>query len=456
MPVDYRDYPVANAELTQGLYHNAFPGMKLAGSMAFAPIAIPVYFMGLPIPITEDESIQEVLNDLLLKFSQDMQSINTQCHREGTIWIWPSYDSRERMLRWEFIPDESVSDIIVDINTREILKIIVDEEITITTAYNETANVRRRREFTKQKITVTWAGQVPENVNDEAYRNPVNILPIPFANNKDGEGHRGYSDYERIIADLKDYNDIDLAQSTMLAKFKIKQVQYFSSSVDEWLNNNGYDTLADIDIAATDFVMNKTDAEKTEYLFPERAYEAWEAALKRKFRKIVEGSGLPELLWGTKVTGNMASAEQQMDTFVLFVKNKQSQKTQVYYELFIASLQLLVTAGEIPAVPDLKIKWNELSAISEKVKSEIFGNFARGAALLIDAAGITKEQLHKLWEQMYPDTTEDDFETFKGQLTDMAMHKQFKDAAWMETMDLTVDDEDDEEPDEELQINDER
>lgn len=444
---DYREYPTVNAELTQGLYHNSFPGLKLAGSMAYSPIAIPVSFMGLPIPVVEDDDeMQEVVDDMVKNFSQAMQSIHTQSHREGTIWIWPSYDSVERRLRWEFIPDESVSDIIVDINTRKIVKIITDEEIMITTDYNETENIRRRREFTAQEVKVRWTGgirNIPENKN---YRNPVGIIPIPFANNKDGEGHRGYSDYERIIPDLKDYADIDLAQSTMLAKFKVKQVQYFSGSVDEWLANNGRDEIDDVDIANTDFVMNKYDAEKTEYLYPQRAHEAWEEGLKRKFIKIVEGSGLPELLWGSNIRGNQASPEQQMTTFVLFVKRKQGQHTNNYYKLFESSFRLLFAAGEISRVPELEVKWNELSALSEKVKAEIFGLFAKGISDLVNVAGVTKEQLHYLWNEMYPEATENDIDMFKKQLTAMAGHKQFKDAPWMETSVLTGEDVEDEEP----------
>ena len=44
-------------------------------------------------------------------------------------------------------------------------------------------------------------------------------------------------------------------------------------------------------------------------------HEAYESALN-KFRKIVEGSGIPEICWGVKVEGNLASAEEQMGLLV--------------------------------------------------------------------------------------------------------------------------------------------
>ena len=60
------------------------------------------------------------------------------------------------------------------------------------------------------------------------------------------------------------------------------------------------------------------------------------SALKRKFRKIVEGVG--SLKWG--VEGNLASAEEQMG-LVQFVKDKRNQKIKSYTRLFTASVKLL-------------------------------------------------------------------------------------------------------------------
>lgn len=434
-PVDYRDYPVANAELTQGLYHNSFPGMKLAGALCYGPIATPVSFMGIPVPVAEDENHQDDVNEIIELFHSQFSKIHTQSHREGTIWLWPKYSAEKKALLWEFIPDVVVTDIVEDIHTRDIIKLITDEEIQITTDYNTVKNVRRRREFTSETITFTWSGDVPAGVENEVFANPIGILPIPFANNKDGEGHRGHSDYERIIPDLKDYHDIDLAQSNMLAKFKVKQVQDFSTSVDDWLNNNGYSSIDEVEVATTDFIMNKFGEEKTEYLFPTRAYEAWEEALKRKFKKIVEGSGMPEILWGIATDGNHASAESDLDTFIQYVKDKREQHNISYVTLFNASFLLLNLAGVINFIPEIKIKWNDLSSVSEKTKADIFKAFSEGVAALINSAGMTKEQLHKLWIALYPEATERELEDFNLGIADMARHKQYKDAGLEEAID---------------------
>ena len=434
--IDYREYPVANYELTYGLYHNSFPGMKLAGALAYTPIAVPVSFMGIPIPVTEDKDSQEEINDLVSKFVSKMKSVHTQSHREGTIWIWPFFDSQSMTVMWEFIPDESVSDIIIDINTKQITKLIVSEQVMAATGDNEHETATRKRIFTRQKITETWDGQGIPGAVSRTYRNPVGVLPIPFANNREGNYHRGHSDYERIIPDLKDYADIDYRQSSMLAKFTVKMIQEFATTAKEWLDNNGYENdITNVDVNGTDFIMNKAGEEKTTFTYlPQGAYDAAENAMKRKFRKIVEGSGVPELLWGVKIEGNHASAEEQMDAAVLYIKGKQTQHNESYFELFTASFQLLQLAGQIQAVPEIEIKWNELSAVSEKVKAEIFNLFASGVSSLITSAGITKKQLHSLWQRLYPHDTEDDFEEFIMGMSDMASHRQFTDSSYAENM----------------------
>ena len=190
--------------------------------------------------------------------------------------------------------------------------------------------------------------------------------------------------------------------------------------------------------------MNKTDEEKTEYLFPTRAYEAWEAALKRKFKKIVEGSAMPEILWGIATDGNHASAESDLDTFVQYVKGKREQHNDQYTSLFKSSFLLLNLSGVIGFLPEIKIKWNELSSVSEKTKAEIFKSFSEGISALINSAGITKEQLHKLWVTLYPEATERDFDDFNLGIAEMARHKQYKDAGLEEAADVIggVDEED--------------
>jgi len=435
---DFTDSLQCNKALTRGLYHNSYPGMKLAGSMCHTPIAVPVWLMGVPIPKVENNpKIQEELYEIVKNNILNMYQNHKECHIDGTTWIYPFYSTEKMQVVWQFIQDDTITDIIKDIITGEIIKIITDEEITVSTGYDKTASIRRQRIFTRQRIDIKYlsgTSAIPAELKDKSQRNTFGIMPIPFSNNKDSDETRGHSDFERILSDLKNYHDIDLKESKLLSRFDPKMVQDVSDR-DQWLENNGYKTpgaddadLSELDIGAIDLIFNVHDREKTEFIFPDRAYEAYEAKLRSIFRKIVEGSGIPEILWGTKVEGNKASADIQMDLVVDLVKDKRRQKDNSYQKLFEDSLKLEMAANMLIGTEyEITIEWDSLDAINEETKSVIFKNFADAISKLTSAAGITKEQEYKLWVDLYPQVTEDKYEDFKKGLTEMARHKQFTD-----------------------------
>ena len=433
--IDFTDSLQCNSALTKGLYHNSYPGMKLAGSMCYTPIAVPIWLMGIPVATSKDKKIQKILDEITNKKTVNFYENHKQSHRDGTSWIFPFYSATEDKIIWEFIQDETISDIIRDLITGKVIKIITDEQITVSIGYNQTATVRRKRTFTQSKITIEYTGStgiVPTELKDKTQRNTFGIMPIPFANNKDADETRGHSDYERVLSDLKNYHDIDLNESQMLAKFVVKMVQYISDR-DKWLENNGYKTIgvddADItnlDISTIDLIFNIMGSEDTKYIFPEGAYTAYEAKLRNIFRKIVEGSGIPEILWGTKVEGNKASADQQMDLVVKLVEDKRMQKTDQYKRLYEDSIRLELSASlQTVENYEIKIEWNKLDAVSEETKSIILKNFAEAVNRLTSVAGITKQQVWELWKQLNPTVTEDKYKDFVKGLTEMASHYQF-------------------------------
>lgn len=417
-PVDWTDSMQVNAELTKGLYHNTYPGIKLGGALAYNPIAIPASLMGLPIPRVEEEQAQVILNEIVDLMTDAMKDIHIQSHREGTVWIWPKFTPDG--LIWEFIPDASVTDIIRDLSTGNVIRIQTNEDITVSTGSGNTVTVNRQRTFTRSRVTIEYSGPVPADIKGANYRNTSGIIPIPFSNNADGDEIRGHSDYERFVTDLKSYHDIDLAEQTALAKFLPKMVQNMKN-VDDWLSNNGYSSIADIDLCTIDLILNMP-GESTEFVFPERMTESMQNKLKQIFHKIAESSGIPEIAWGLKTQGNLASVEENMAMLMNFVKDKQDQKTEPYKELFKASLRLMNKAYLVDTVPDIEIAWNRLDGLSDKTKSEIFTSFCDGISKAIGAAALTTNQLWRLWKINYPDATEEDYTEFEAGIARMVAH----------------------------------
>jgi hypothetical protein len=421
---DWTDGEAVNFALTSGVYHNTYPGMKLAG-FGFNIINVPVSFMGLPIPKTENEAIQEELNNIVNLMTDQMKDIHIQCHREGTIWIYPKFTAKDGLI-WEFIRDDSVSKIVRDVNTGKVFRIETDEEMTLSVpnSTNE-VTVRRKRVFTKTKITVKYEGQVPEGVKDKSSRNPAGILPIPFSNNADGDEVRGHSDYERIVTDLKNYHDTDLAESTALIKFSPKIVQTVKDAKAWAINQGGYtmdEFVNEFDVAEHDLFINTID-EKTELLTPDRVTASYTEKLKQIFHKLVEISGVPEIAWGLKTQGNMASVEENMAILMNYVRDKQEQKVEAYEILFTASLRLLNTARLVSTVPnDISIEWNNLESLSAKTRSEIFKNIADGLSKIVPAGLWSFDMIHKFMLTQFTEITPKDSEEFKTGIKEIVGH----------------------------------
>ena len=446
---DLTEQFVVNSDLTRGIWHNTVEALKLAGSLAYVPIAVPISFMGLPIPktIEQDEAEDVELARIVEEHCAGIREIHLQCHREGTIWIWPYFNSRKGRVLWEFIPDESIPSMIKDIQGGELQKVFTDEMLLLQINEDTQANVRRKQTFTTEKIEIVYEGGhvLDEAMAARAYVNPIGILPIPFANEKDGDEKRGHSDYERILSDLKAYHDLEFATLDLLARFRAK-LALTVNDVEAWKANNpqfGSD-LSSLDLSTSDLFFLMPE-ETIEVIFPAGAHESYDAEKKVLFRKLVEETGIPEIAWGVKTTGNHATTEEQMAVLVRKVEDKRQQKNAPYKRLCVATRQLETLAGFGAEVDpgNVEVQWNLLDSVSDSVRSEIFERFTQGVSKLISSAGATMAQLYKLWQLNFPQATEEDFEDWKVNLAETVAHKRMSGASVLDLLDAAGDEPED-------------
>ena len=142
-------------------------------------------------------------------------------------------------------------------------------------------------------------------------------------------------------------------------------------------------------------------------IYPQAITEDHRESKKQLFKQIVETSGIPEIAFGLKTEGNMASVEENMKTLSVYIEAKRIQNEENMKELLQLTYKLRVLADTGAFVEtDGSIEWNEFEVMSEKVKSEIFANFAKAISTMSQTATITNEQIHKLF-------TESDFEKWK-------------------------------------------
>jgi hypothetical protein len=420
---------VANEDMLRGLYHGTWQGLQFASPLAYTPISVPVNMMGLPCPHSDDQATQAALDEIVALMAERIPKLHRSALLVGTAWRWPRFDAKAQALTWEEIPDQAISDILLDITTGTPAAILTDEELELSVAENSRLFVRRKRRFDVRQVAVTWLSALPAGVADVTSRNVSGTLPIAFTHDSDEGELRGHSVLSRVIRDLKDYHDIDYMRSEVLTKFRPKQIQSVND-FDLWLRNNGLtqEGLDDFDIADTDLVFNVngiSTSEETDYKFmPSDATAPYDSALQNKFWKIYEGTGIPEMFWGGLANGNYATADNQMQQAVTYVDQLRQQFNKPYYDLFSASLRLL-SIVRMESYADFEMDWNRLESVSADVKSQIFQRFGQAIAQLAGSATLTKKQLYTLWTLNYPESDPGTFAEFEKGIGDMAQFKQF-------------------------------
>ena len=432
--VDWTDQYSANQVLLWALYHNEYPGFKLAGFIFKKPINIPVQLMGIPVPKCENAKIAEALLDWVEKNQMFFEYNHKSSHLSGNSWVWPKYSSALKKVIIELIPDSSVLSPIKDIETGEIVKIVTDEQIQI--AYDDgdiTAYIRRVRVFTKETIQITWPdkGPLSGQLKDVVYKNVIGILPINFANDKDADEVRGHSDYESIIPAAKNYHDTELAASRVFGKFTVKQIHTLpegDTGPEDWEKNNAI-TCERLNVLEKDFFVNRF-GEKDEYIFPQGIAEAYNKRLEIIFWQIMEGSPIAELFWGGAVPGNNNSTQATETQIVDFARQKQRQHTDNYVKLFSAIATLYGILKMDNQKTPVTVEWNALDSLDETTKVEILSKFTTAIGNIINNASGTLEQVYELWVKMYPEITPDTFDEWEKMIGTTAKHKTFKDSAF--------------------------
>jgi len=415
--VDREGGLTANSEMLKALYEGTYQGLQFASPLVFPPVATIVALMGIPVPKSDDPQTQKTLDEITAQMQDKFCKLHRRSLLHGTAWRFPRYDQGHGLV-WEEIPDTVVADILVDIASNRIKEIYTSEQIKVRARENVSETLQRNHHFLPDRISVKY------NIGryaDYAARNVAGVLPIPFSNETDESEIRGHSMFSRVLRDLKDYHDIDYRVSTILAKFSPKMVQQVGDATQWALTNantkNVREAFASMDIFSKDLVVNLADKEAASFVFaPSDATTAHESALRRKFLKIVEGTGIPELFWGPLATGNHATTEEQWQQAINRVEEIRTQYAESYQKLYRGSLNVLGVANARRYAGDITIGWNRLNAVSQKTRADILRSFSSAVGAMASSGTMTLRQLYTLWNQMNPDSGIGAFEEFKGEL----------------------------------------
>jgi hypothetical protein len=417
---------VANSDVLNGLYYGSDPGLQFASPLAFTPISVPVSLVSIPTPITQDEKTKEALAKLIADHSDDFPIITRTKCLLGTAWRWVRYDSKQNRVVWESIPDDSITDMVLDPVSFDILEIHTHDQFKVTKGDGQYEFIERKRVITPKYVSVKWIQKGTnrtDTVKDVSMSNRFGFMPIPFAHDCGENEWRGHSTLARILRTLKASHDIEKNRCEILAMFKPKLIPV-TKDIGAWLENNGYDTIlnASADVFESQlYLMKEGEALNIQYL-PSDATRPHTEAIDKLDRKSIIGSGIPELFWGGLATGNHASTDTQRDMAVQYINSLREEDNTPYERLFNQSLQIMGYV-EMTQYSPVTMGWSRFDMASAETKARIFQMVASGVAQMMTSASGTLEDIYTFWKKFYPELPEQEYAQFLPGLNETAAFK---------------------------------
>lgn len=407
-----------NEKLLKGIYTGANQEFSLSSYIATGMVDVPKNLTGIPdIKVLEgyDDTLVKALVPLLL---DEYPIIIATMLTQGTAWRFPRWSDKLQRLVWEAIPDASVTALILDPETGEIAEMWIEEQIEYQTDRYSMQIATRIRHITKDTITEEWTGYKHER---KQYTNVFHLMPIPFGHNCYEGEWRGHSVFSRVLRLMKSNHDITYKRDEILAMFEPKMVQGVDQ-VDTWVHNNTIAVgkgQADLDVFSQQLVVNQS-GESTNFMFlSSDATGQHTLAIQDNLKKIMIGSGVPELFFGGLATGNYASTETDRLLALEYIKGIRRELTKATIALVNSSLEILAYVRFKRTVPKVHLTWGTLTLLSETQKAQILGSYASSMSTLLQNGNTSPEGALFLTRGLYPDYPADNPDAFMDGLNRM-------------------------------------
>ena len=404
----------ANSDLLYGLYYGTIAELQFASPMANTPVSVPTNLIGIPTPKAPDKKTQEAIQSILDDQCDECPIIVQTYMLIGTAWRWCRYSQKLGRVIWEAIPDQSITDIEIDLDTNEINVVWDHVMFRYVDGYNQVKYAERKRRIGRDYIQIWYTNTSDKReLKNVKMNNPFGFIPIPFSHEPKEDEWRGHSIFARNLRLFKSTHDIQRGRDGILSKFKPKLVQKTNNPTD-WLQNNGYNSISDVDPFEDDFYINTGETEDTNFLhLPADATRQHTEAINANNKLIVIGSGVPELFWPGLATGNHASTDTQKDLGIAYIHGLRRELNRSFALLFN---QTLTIKGfmEQTRYSEASNDWDQFEMVSKEVQARIFQMFTQGLGAIINNASMGYDDIKYFIDKFYPDMPERNRNKIKG------------------------------------------
>jgi hypothetical protein len=391
--------------------------------MAHAPVSVPRALVGVPV-FSSDDAVTRAWVDSFYPYICDNAPIITQTKLiTGTAWRFPVWDAHNRAVIWRAIPDDEIISIKTDIDTGEITDVYTETQVERAREWFDKDVSLIKRHYSRKSVMTETNGRKVER------ENYFGILPLPFGHDCFEGEFRGTSIFARSYRTMKSTHDIIFNRDLILSTFKPKMIQTVTEAsqkaVEAWKANNGIEEH--IDPFDHELFVNMKD-ESTEFLFlPSDATAQHTAAIENNIKRVILGSGVPELFYGMLATGTQAANDAQVRLAVEYIKDLRREDVSWYKDLINYSARIYGYANA-QRFAAIDTSYTALDMLSTVQRSTVFTTYASGMATLLNARALTPESamyFTELFFSDYPHKTAEEFIDGVARMT-AAMPSQYE------------------------------
>jgi hypothetical protein len=195
-----------------------------------------------------------------------------------------------------------------------------------------------------------------------------------------------------------------------------------TGNADDWLENNGFKKVEDVNPFEDDFYINVGELEKTEFLYlAADATRQHTEAIKANNQLNIIGSGIPEIFWPGLATGNHASTDVQKDLGISCIHGLRRELNRSFTQLFNQTLTIRGFT-EQTRYSEVKNDWDQFEMVSKETQAKIFQMFTQGLGNIIQNASMGYDDIQYFINKFYPDMPEKTRKKLMDGMSEMAEH----------------------------------
>lgn len=351
-PLETAEPAKLDNKLVRELYRNTNQNYAMSAHLVKPIIDSNKNFIGVPTIRSENARTLKAIETFsnLLPF----EAVHRIAEREGVAYIWPQM-GKDGKLRFDVLRPETVRDICIDPETKEVVGYIIQDDMSYKTLDGNTHNIQKLITVTdKHMLITTTGGDVTTAQGTQTITNIFGFIPIiAFLNDNEPWELRGHSELENIEPQLKWYNDMTVEAGRAQKRDGHPKLKCTVNSVEDFIDNNfGAGSFAkvqrgeqlNIDNKDIFFLENKNlenDAESVAYVESNKTTGEYNDMSEKSFTNLIEGAQAPEINFGANMGTSLSSVREQRPAYIKKIQGKQRQYEASWRKVIRASLAIL-------------------------------------------------------------------------------------------------------------------